>query len=208
MASSSSSLYTRSPSRSRPVVWWWCAGRLRWGQRRVGRRLVFVVVDGFRKTVGWWSTVGREWFWGFGISVGWVVWLEWEGGDEAERERSEMTMLVLRDFWVEGRGFRVWGSGKWGRRRQMRIEGRGYMGTGSAEPVKENRPVRFSWTGLVLWPVFHRFLARFFNLWQFFYFSHFFCHLNPFSAFIQNLQNKIKSIKNLKYIIKTSLKLV
>ena len=36
-------------------------------------------------------------------------------------------------------------------------------------------------------------LARFFNLRHFLYFSHFFCHLSPFSAFIQNLQNKIIS---------------
>ena len=131
------------------------------------------------------------------------------------RENGQREKLGMAKF--EGSGSRVSGFRGWGQQRKWRRKRktRGRVGGCLSKPVQVNRagPVYF-WTGLVslIFLFFGRFfiaLVRFFNL-QFFssIFPCIFRHFNPIFSFIQNLQNKIKLIKNPKNSIKTSIKLV
>ena len=77
------------------------------------------------------------------------------------------------------------------------------MGTRSREPVW----FLFFFFGLISEPVFLEF-GTVLQPPTLLFFLAFSAILSPFFAFIQNLQNKIKLIKNPKNIIKTSIKLV
>ena len=159
------------------------------------------VVDEFRSGGSklWVEVVSR--FRGLGNTVGWVVSRfgirdkrerERDRDDEVEREWSEM------GFEGSGKGLGFWErrsrATRGGRRKSVRKEERGFMGTGSTEPAG---PI-FFWTSLVSSFSFFlgRFLsnlARFFNLRHFFYFFSLFPLFKPFFCIYSKSakQNKI-----------------